>query len=97
MTIAIILVAVSGAIPFDASKSSSSPAKRHYAKWVILADVFHHVTTGIGAFSHYSKETHYNTAMSVGVWGCVFFALLGIAALAVELNGVQDVKRGKVS
>jgi len=98
IAIAMILVAVSGAIPIDSSsKSSGNPAKRSYAKYVVLATIFHHISTGIGAYKHYSLPTHYNTAMGVGVWGCSFFALLGIAALFFDMNGVEDIKRGKTA
>jgi len=81
-----------------AEKDTEKRVAQRYAKAIIAADVFHHITTGMGAWSHYAKETHYNASMSVGVWGCTGFALLGIATLLApsSLSGLGDVMSAKV-
>ncbi|KAI9708001.1 MAG: hypothetical protein M1820_004420 [Bogoriella megaspora] len=89
LTIALMLVVISGAVPLPFVSSSSSETKTQqqgsgiqpYAKAAILADVFHHVMTGLGAWQHYVKDSHYNTSMAVGVWGCGGLALLGLVTL----------------
>lgn len=111
LTIAAMLVIVSGAVPLDlfisSSDKSAGPSasrtraatastatKAPYARAAIAADVAHHVLTGIGAWTHYSQPTHYNTAMAVGVWGCAGFAALGSTVLALGIG--EDGKAGKV-
>ena len=81
-----MLILVSGAVPLPpilagAGEKRETLAKKPYARAAIAADIFHHITTGIGAFQHYAKETHYNASMGVGVWGCAGLALLGVATL----------------
>ncbi|GAM88390.1 hypothetical protein ANO11243_064230 [Dothideomycetidae sp. 11243] len=104
LTIAAMLLVVSGAVPlpFSNSKSRANAAAglQPYAKAAILADVFHHVMTGLGAWEHYAKETHYNTSMGVGVWGCSGLALLGLLTLVApsSVSGLGGSKeRAKVA
>ncbi|GAB7339856.1 hypothetical protein MBLNU457_6390t1 [Dothideomycetes sp. NU457] len=96
ITIAIILVIISGTLPLPGAmkKYSSSlkdaAATQPLAKAIVAADVFHHVMTGLGAWSHFSRETHYNASMAVGVYGCAGLALFGLATLLAppELSGL---------
>lgn len=98
-----ILLIVSDAVPlpyFSTTKpqktadtpeeKASLQVKQRYARAAIVADVFHHVMTGVGAWQHYAMDTHYNTSMGVGVWGCTGLAVLGIATLAApsRLSGL---------
>jgi hypothetical protein len=66
---------------------SSAPAKKlssiPYAKSVVAATIFHHITTGIGAYQHYKLPSHYNTSMSIGVWGNVWLTLTGLFTLVM--------------
>jgi hypothetical protein len=57
---------------------------------VVAATVFHHVTTGIGAYGHYKMDTHYNTSMGIGVWANVWLALSGAVTLASLGSGVGE-------
>ncbi|GAB7358348.1 hypothetical protein MBLNU230_g2419t1 [Neophaeotheca triangularis] len=97
-TIALMLLILSGTVPLPAflssqQHSSNSPGvKAPYAKAAILATIFHHVTTGYGAYQHWSLPSHHNRAMDVGVYGCAFFAVLGVAAMTVGMKGVDGVK-----
>jgi hypothetical protein len=61
-----------------------------YAKAVVAATVFHHITTGIGAYQHYKLDTHYNTSMAIGVWGNVWLTLTGVITLASLLSDVGE-------
>jgi mannan endo-1,6-alpha-mannosidase len=82
VTLALILVSFTNAVPFTsapATKLTSIP----YAKAVVAATVFHHITTGIGAYQHYKLPSHYNTSMSIGVWGNVWLTLTGLFTLAI--------------
>ncbi|KAF2152037.1 hypothetical protein K461DRAFT_322156 [Myriangium duriaei CBS 260.36] len=100
LTIALMLLVVSGAVPLPGSSARKADAGvQPYAKGIILADVFHHIMTGLGAWSHYAKDTHYNTSMGVGVWGCSGLALLGLATLVAppNLSGLTGGTRAKVS
>jgi len=82
VTLALILISFTNAIPFNsapATKLTTIP----YAKAVVAATVFHHITTGIGAYQHYKMPSHYNTSMSIGVWGNVWLTLTGLFTLAM--------------
>ncbi|PNS21729.1 Peroxisomal membrane protein LPX1 [Sphaceloma murrayae] len=105
LTIALMLVVVSGAVPIP-GLSTGKTRQQHdaglqpYAKAAILADVFHHVMTGVGAWNHYVKDTHYNTSMGVGVWGCSSLAVLGLLTLVAppKISGLgYGGKAGKVN
>ncbi|KAF4553028.1 Hypothetical protein D9617_8g050410 [Elsinoe fawcettii] len=99
MTIALMLLVVSGAVPIPFLSSTKTKQQvetlQPYAKAAILADVFHHVMTGLGAWSHYVKDSHYNTSMGVGVWGCTGLAVLGLVTL-VAPEGVSGLRTGRV-
>ncbi|KAF2239527.1 hypothetical protein EV356DRAFT_499692 [Viridothelium virens] len=105
LTIALMLVVISDAVPLPFFSNSTTKAQQRsgvqpYAKAAILTDMFHHVMTGLGAWSHYVRESHYNTSMAVGVWGCGGLALLGLMTLLAppEVSGLAtERRRGKVS
>ena len=82
VTLALILIALTNAVPF-----TSEPAKKlssvSYAKSIVAATVFHHIATGIGAYQHYKLPSHYNTSMGIGVWGNVWLSLTGLFTLAM--------------
>jgi uncharacterized protein YjbJ (UPF0337 family) len=73
---------------------SATRTKRPYAPAIIFITILHHIFTGIGSFSHWSRPTHRTIAMDIGVWGNVGLSLLGVAAL-VYLNGGSELA-GKV-
>ncbi|KAG8631521.1 hypothetical protein KVT40_000661 [Elsinoe batatas] len=104
LTIALMLLVVSGAVQLPFLSNSKTRGQRAaglqpYAKAAILADVFHHVMTGVGAWSHYAKDSHYNTSMGVGVWGCTGLALLGLVTLVAPegVSGLREEGRVKAS
>lgn len=99
LTIALMLIVVSGAVPIPFLSSSKTNKQQQfglqpYAKAAILVDVFHHIMTGLGAWDHYAKDTHYNASMGVGVWGCSGLALLGLLTLVAPpgISGLGDEK-----
>ncbi|EME87385.1 uncharacterized protein MYCFIDRAFT_89428 [Pseudocercospora fijiensis CIRAD86] len=80
LTLSATLLILADAIPLPqnltGSQLSEFPAtttkqKKPYAKAVILITVLHHVATGIGAFSHWSRPSHWTVAMEIGVYGNV--------------------------
>jgi mannan endo-1,6-alpha-mannosidase len=81
VTLAIILISFTNAVPFSAP--AKNLASIPYAKSVVAATIFHHITTGIGAYQHYKLPSHYNTSMSIGVWGNVWLTLTGLFTLAM--------------
>ena len=98
LTIALLTLLVADAIPFInvGSAGASGSARRPYAKAMIWATIFHHVTTGIGAYQHWSRETHNTPAMAIGVYGNIFLTLSGLVALATLGNGQADGEKRKV-
>lgn len=48
--------------------------------------MFHHLTTGVGAWQHYKLESHYNKAMGIGVWGNVWLVGAGVLTLLVAMT-----------
>lgn len=100
-TIALMLLILSGTVPLpdflsSAPREPNEPGvKPPHAKAAILATIFHHVTTGYGAYQHWSLASHHNRAMDVGVYGCAFFALLGVVALVFGMEGLQGKGREK--
>ncbi|KAK5110289.1 hypothetical protein LTR62_006142 [Meristemomyces frigidus] len=91
--IGMMLLALADAVPLPASLVGSSLAdkapsqyKKPYARAAVIITVFHHITTGIGAYQHWRLETHHTPAMDIGVYGNVFFTLLGVTALVYGLN-----------
>lgn len=87
ITLALILVSFNNAVPFSPSAPATKSTTVPYAKAVVAATVFHHVTTGIGAYQHYKLNTHYNTSMGIGVWGNVWLTLTGLLTWALLQSG----------
>ncbi|KAK5132108.1 hypothetical protein LTR08_000359 [Meristemomyces frigidus] len=101
LTIAMLLLALADAVPLPESlvgSSLSSPApsqyKKPYARAAVLITIFHHVTTGIGAYQHWKLESHHTVAMDIGVYGNVGLTVLGVAAL---MYGLKEGGAEKVS
>ncbi|KAF2719366.1 hypothetical protein K431DRAFT_113004 [Polychaeton citri CBS 116435] len=98
LTLSILVLVLAGAAPLPAAlaptrqQKSEVEAKRPYARAAILATIFHHVTTGIGAYGHWKLESHHTVAMDVGVYGCGALALLGVVAL---VSGLREEGKGK--
>ncbi|KAK5011463.1 hypothetical protein LTR28_002478 [Elasticomyces elasticus] len=86
MTLAAMLLIVSGAVPLAGSSSSHDAArvKKSYAKAAIAATVCHHLLTAYGAYQHFSKPTHYKNAMAVGLYGSGGLAVLGALVLLMD-------------
>ncbi|KAH9861072.1 hypothetical protein IAQ61_010808 [Plenodomus lingam] len=105
VTLALILISLTNAVPFASPSSTNSatatatanrsPSSVIYAKAVVAATIFHHITTGIGAYQHYKLDTHYNTSMSIGVWGNVWLTFTGLLTwmLLQSEKGEEDVER----
>jgi hypothetical protein len=101
VTLALILVSFTNAVPFTSGSRAvhsadtpkalrSSIGALPYAKAVVAATLFHHITTGIGAYQHYKLDTHYNTSMGIGVWGNVWLTLSGIVTLLILQSGAGE-------
>ncbi|OSS46830.1 hypothetical protein B5807_08761 [Epicoccum nigrum] len=69
-----------------ALQSGETNAILPHAKAVVAATVFHHLTTGLGAWQHYKLASHYNTAMGIGVWGNVWLVVTGGFTLLVAMR-----------
>lgn len=104
MTLALILVSFTNAVPFSpparsihsadtpkALRSSQGSSTVSCAKAVVAATVFHHITTGIGSWQHYKLDTHYNTSMGIGVWSNVWLTLSGLLTLTLLQSEAGDV------
>jgi len=50
--------------------------------------MFHHVTTGIGAFMHWVQPSHHTIAMDIGVYGNIVLTVMGV--LALNSKGLED-------
>ncbi|EMD64071.1 hypothetical protein GGP41_006525 [Bipolaris sorokiniana] len=90
ITLALVLISLTNAVPFTSEsvkKFSSVP----YAKAIVAATIFHHVATGIGAYQHYKLPSHYNTSMSIGVWGNIWLSLTGLFTLALLQSDAGDM------
>lgn len=94
LTLAALLLVLCDAVPLPSSlvgSAATAPAspgsKKPYARAMILLTMFHHVTTGIGSFGHWVRESHRTAAMDIGVFGNAGLCLLGVAAL---MRGVDD-------
>ena len=70
----------------QALKTGGANAVLPYARAVVAATVFHHLTTGVGAWQHYKLESHYNKAMGIGVWGNVWLVGAGVFTLLVAMT-----------
>lgn len=109
VTLAIILLSFTNAVPFSSTatpspppppsasqrSAPSSPSSVAYAKAVVAATVFHHVTTGVGAYQHYKLDTHYNTSMSIGVWGNVWLTFTGLLTWGLLASGKGERSVGE--
>lgn len=84
ITLALILIGFTNAVP--AAGTSKASGALPYAKMVVASTLFHHITTGFGAYQHYKLDTHYNTSMAIGVWGNVWLTLSGVVTLASLLS-----------
>jgi len=62
---------------------------------LILVSIFHHITTGIGAFQHYKRDTHYNTSMGIGVWANAFLTVVGAATIFAGDRGVKERRKAR--
>ncbi|TKA43744.1 hypothetical protein B0A54_05503 [Friedmanniomyces endolithicus] len=104
LTLAMLLLALADAVPLPASlvgSSLASPApsqyKKPYARAAVLITLFHHLTTGWGAYQHWRLESHHTVAMDIGVYGNVGLIALGVAALGFGLrDGGEGGGGGKV-
>ncbi|OQO08661.1 hypothetical protein B0A48_06531 [Cryoendolithus antarcticus] len=92
LTIALLLLTMSGLVPLPGSASPASKSAKPYAKALVAVTMLHHVTTSFGAWAHYAKVTHYTPAMGVGVWVNVFLTVAGAVTLAV---GFGERGRGR--
>lgn len=102
LTLALIMLIFSGAVPLPAaitgskrSDPAATKALKPYARAVILATLFHHITTGYGAYQHWSKPSHHTVAMDIGVYGNVGLTILGIMALTLGLGDAPVQKNKK--
>lgn len=66
---------------------ASEKTKKPYARAAIILTIFHHITTGIGSFSHWARVSHRTIAMDIGVFGNIALTALGVATL---LWGMDD-------
>ena len=71
----------------SASAAQASAARKPLARLAILATIFHHVTTGYGAWTHWARDSHRTVAMEIGVWGNVGLTMLGLVAVGVGMGG----------
>lgn len=88
LTLAALLLVLCDAVPLPQSLVGSAvtiptspPSKKPYARAMILLTMLHHITTGIGSFSHWVQESHRTVAMDIGVFGNLGLVALGVAAL----------------
>lgn len=88
ITLAALLLVLCDAVPLPASlvgsaatAPTSSSSKKPYARAMILLTIFHHITTGIGSYSHWIHASHRTPAMDIGVFGNIGLTVLGVAAL----------------
>ncbi|KAH8723784.1 hypothetical protein GQ44DRAFT_619626 [Phaeosphaeriaceae sp. PMI808] len=95
VTLALIVISFTNAVP--AVGTSKASGALPYAKGVVAATVFHHITTGFGAYQHYRLDTHYNTGMGIGVWGNIWLTLTGFIILASLLSNVGERSVAEVS
>jgi len=105
ITLALLLLIFSNAVPLPSFLSSSSnsaqtaaqlsAARKPYAKLAILATMFHHVTTGYGAYTHWALPSHHTTAMDIGVYGNLGLTVLGAVALGWGMGEEEREGRGK--
>lgn len=97
-----LLLALADAVPLPKTLAGSSMVggapsqyKKPYARAAVVITLFHHVTTGIGAYGHWKLESHHTVAMDIGVWGNVGLVGLGVAALVWGLGEEGESKGAK--
>lgn len=96
-----MLLIFSDAVPLPSALTGSKPdaqasrARKPYAKLAILATMFHHVTTGYGAYTHWVRDSHHTKAMDIGVYGNVALTVLGAVALLWGMGEQQQAKGKK--
>ena len=73
-------------LPGSQQTAQTLAARKPYAKLAILATMFHHVTTGYGAYTHWALPSHHTKAMDIGVCGNVALTVLGAVALVWGLG-----------
>ncbi|KAM0717149.1 hypothetical protein Q7P37_007001 [Cladosporium fusiforme] len=97
ITLALLLLIFSNAVPLPGSQQTAETqrARKPYAKLAILATMFHHVTTGYGAWTHWSRPTHHTKAMDIGVYGNFALTVLGAGALLWGMGDGKGRGRGK--
>lgn len=93
ISLGMVLIALSDAVPLPSSMVGSALAtpapaqyKKPYARAAILITMFHHVTTGLGAYQHWRMPTHHTTAMDIGVYANVVLTVMGVLALVFGLK-----------
>ena len=99
LSLAILLLVLADAVPLPRPFTGSSltqptadRAKIPYARAAVMVTMFHHVTTGYGAYQHWVKPSHHTIAMDIGVYGNIGLTALGFAALYLGL-GDDEAKR----
>ncbi|KAI7164232.1 hypothetical protein KC349_g887 [Hortaea werneckii] len=104
LALAMLLVALSDAVPLPPTLAGSSLAnstappqyKKPYARAAVLITIFHHITTGFGAYQHWKLDSHHTVAMDIGVYGNVGLTVLGVAALVYGLaDGEEEGTEGR--
>jgi hypothetical protein len=100
MTLTGLLLLISTAMPLRTpflSLPASTPeaGAKYFAKGIIVLTIFHHITTGLLAASHWIVPTHNNAAMAVGVYGSGGLCLLGIWTLLFGMDE-RNVSAGNV-
>jgi hypothetical protein len=99
ITLALMLLIFSNVVPLPSaltgrnSSSTSQAAAKPYAKLAIMATIFHHVTTGYGAYTHWVKDSHHTKAMDIGVYGNVALTALGLVALRWGMGDEEENKK----
>ncbi|RMY89679.1 hypothetical protein D0861_04105 [Hortaea werneckii] len=103
LTLAMLLVALADAVPLPPTLAGSSLGnstaptqyKKPYARAAVLITIFHHITTGIGAYQHWKLDSHHTVAMDIGVYGNVGLTVLGVAALVYGLADGHEAEGTK--
>jgi len=91
MALTASLLLISGAMPLrslvlNLPASDTDSGAQKYAKGIVAITIFHHITTGLQAASHWISPLHNNAAMAVGVYGSSGLTILGIWTLMFGMN-----------
>ncbi|KAI5197418.1 hypothetical protein E4T38_08010 [Aureobasidium subglaciale] len=89
------LISLAAALLVLSRAYSLGHVNRSYSKAVVLVSIFHHVTTMMGAYQHYKLDSHYTTAMWIGVWVNLFLTVVG--AIVVGGLGSDSASRTKLA